>query len=137
MALNVESAIAEALFAHLSGMTDGWPVAWENSAFDPPEPQYYYRVQLIPGPTESAHTDATQYRWFGVFRVFVVVPQKTGSIGALDQAGRIVERFADLSEITSTVGFIQITRRPEVMGGLTDDQTYRVPVDIRYELFSN
>ena len=137
MASNVESAIADALFTHLAGMMDAWPVAWENSAFDPPEPQSYYRVQLIPGPTESAHNDATQYRWFGVFRVLVVVPEKTGTITALNEAGRISDRFADLTEIASIAGTIQITRRPEVTGGLTDDHTYSVPVDIRYQLFSD
>ena len=138
MTVDIERKIIDALNTHLSTITDGWPIAWENVKFKAPSNGRYLRVQHIPAPVVSAHIDATQYQFSGVYQITVVTKVGEGADIATEQVNKVIEHFADLTQITADdAGTIIINRRPVLIGGLQGEKTYEMPIQINYHIFTD
>lgn len=128
-----QTAITDALKAHLSSMSGKPAVVWENQDAMPVTMPYLVATPVRGEPTrlttDGAHT------WPGLLQVSVVVASGTGTRAAYDLAEKVAAHFYG-ANLTPDGGKLRITDRPQIMEGYQDGARYRVPVLIRYSLIA-
>lgn len=137
MTASVESEIIAALCDHLGEMPNAWPIAFENTEYDPPDGQNYLRTQHIPAPPRSHTLERGPTQFTGIFQVTVVAKKGVGTIIPGIEVSKIVQHFDRMTTIGCASGLILITERPASAGGLDGGATYDTPITIQYELIAN
>jgi hypothetical protein len=125
LALGVESDIRTAFAARLDGM--GYPVAWENIDFMPPD-AIWLEAQLFRSGIDRLTTDGA-HRRYGIFQVAVMAPMGKGAFPADAVAEAVQAQFpCDMK-----FGPARVTQMPEIAGGYPDGSFWRVPVSVNFE----
>lgn len=129
-----QTAITDALKAHLSAMSDRPETIWENEHALPGDPPYL-TVATVRAEPFGLTMDGIGHDYTGFLMVNVVVTSGTGTRIAYDLAERIAAHFHG-AEIPADGGRLRISRQPQIMDGYQDGARYRVPVSIRYLLIA-
>lgn len=121
---------------HLESSVAGkWPIAFENSPYDPTG-GVYLEVDLLPAQTDNFTIQGKAKRLEGIYQVTVVTPIGEGSQIARRAADEIAEYFANDTRIDLAGGLppLYVVGHPSVFDGIKDEVSYRVPVSIPYML---
>ena len=128
-----QTAITDALKAHLADMPDKPPVAWENQDSLPGAYPYLIVTPVRGEPARVTHDGV--HRYPGLLQVAVVVAAGTGTRAAYDLAETVAAHFYG-ADLTADGGQLRITDAPQIMDGYTDGARFRVPVLVRYSLIA-
>jgi len=110
----------------------GYPVAWENTKFQPDPDVVYLVPYFMPNVTDSIDLQQKTRIYQGIFQVMVVWPAGMGTIGAKAVAEAIAEAFPNGWETLAGSVRVYTDRPAQVSAGLSDDVSYNVPVSIYY-----
>tara|TARA_R110000772_G_scaffold9385_1_gene30846 strand:- start:7789 stop:8202 length:414 start_codon:yes stop_codon:yes gene_type:complete len=106
------------------------PVAWENAPYTPVENTLYLEETFIPNiknqvGIENSSTDDYE----GIYQVLIKDTRGARRFGAQEQAKLVAEHFPRGAEYTQNSVTVKITT-VQIAQGLTDNNTYNVPVSI-------
>ena len=125
-----QSAITDALKAHLAELPGKPPVVWENADGDLPAAELYFIVQSVHIEPARITMDGV-HRYTGLLQVTVVVPAGKGTRIADDQAWAVSQHFYG-QVFEAGGGRLRITDQPHIRDGYQDGVRWRVPCLIRF-----
>lgn len=125
----VRAALEARLAAWAAARVPALPIAWENTAA--PSAMPYLRVNLLPASTRSDTLDGAHRAFSGVLQAMAVVSPGQGPAVAETIAAELDALFPAALVLTGPPA-IQITEPASTAPALQDDESYRVPVSIRY-----
>ena len=128
-----QSAITDALKAHLAAMPGKPPIVWENIDSLPASLPYLIVQSVHVEPARVTHDGAHRYN--GLLQVAVVVPAGTGTRAADDLAWAISQHFYG-ADFEAGGGRLRITDQPHIRDGYQDGVRWRVPCLIRFSLIA-
>lgn len=128
-----QSAITDALKAHLAALPGKPPVVWENVDSLPASYPYLIVQPVHVEPARVTHDGAHRYN--GLLQVAVVIAAGTGVTAADDLAWAVSKHFYG-QDFEAGGGRLRITDQPHIRDGYTDGVRWRVPVLIRFALIA-
>tara|TARA_R110002020_G_scaffold62613_3_gene167357 strand:+ start:2097 stop:2486 length:390 start_codon:yes stop_codon:yes gene_type:complete len=119
-----------AISAHLNGISQGYPVAWENSTFDPDEAEVYLTEAVVPVSTLATFgSDILD----GFVTVLAMAGKGSGKGPAWQAANDVELRFPKGLRLTRD-GLEVTILRTELGAGFASGERYAVPCSIYYRL---
>lgn len=143
MALSVEAAIMEALFARVALLTVGAQalyapnrIAWPNISFDPPADHNFLRVAFFPNTTNRILIDSDgPHQRIGLLQLSVHWKKNDGETRPRDIAGLVAAHFpADLR--LGTDPSVRITAKPEVADMIIEAARVQIPIMVPWEAWA-
>lgn len=126
--MNTEQ-IYDALCLHLQAMSPRPSIVWENRKWKGSDDTLLI-IEDIPGRPDRRSL-AGVHSFTGIFQVTVAVPLLQG----VDDAKKIITRLQNHFYNYSSQG-LEVRHFPEQKPGYSDGVLYRIPVQVRYQCFS-
>lgn len=137
MTTDVETLIAEALFARVAGLRfdPNLPIAWPNKEFSPPADRKWLRVNDLPLPTQPfALAVGGTNEYTGLVQIDVFRPLGEGIGEARKIAGAIAAAFEPRTKLYGQGLTVKITQAS--LGPIVTDQVaMMLPVTVRWRAF--
>lgn len=113
--------------------------AWENTAFAPVPRVPYQRVHLLPASPDNPTMGDKFYREQGLYQITLVYPVQIGSAAIMTRAELIRSTFPRGASFSNGGITVYIDRTPQIMVPMLEDESYHIPVRIRYraDIFAN
>lgn len=124
-----QTAISDALKAHLALLTDKPAVVWENQDSLPAAMPYLIATTVRGIPDRLTHDGIHAYT--GLLQVAVIVRAGSGSSDAYALAEAVAAHFYG-ADLLPDGGRLRITEQPQILDAYQDGVRFRVPVLIRY-----
>lgn len=118
-------------------VAEGYPVAYQNQDFTPPENGIYLRAYLLPAPTGSDTLAGDHRRYQGVFQVSVVVPTGEGAGQAEDIVGELADLFPLYDRLSLDVFTVVITTPVSQGPEIPEASTFTLPASFSYRADTN
>ncbi|WP_273807277.1 MULTISPECIES: DUF4128 domain-containing protein [unclassified Pseudomonas] len=118
-------------------VAEGYPVAYQNQDFTPPENGIYLRAYLLPAPTGSDTLAGDHRRYQGVFQISVVVPTGQGAGQAEDIVGELADLFPLYDRLTRDAFTVVITTPVSQGPEVPEASTFTLPASFSYRADTN
>lgn len=137
-AVGIESLITEALLQRLAALalTPALPVAYPNVAFTPPVGGSYLEARE---PLRSSTEAIGISRWnehTGIFQIDVVYRAQDGAIAPTEIADKVADWFKRGTRLINGSVRVDINEPPSVAASMADAPYIRIPVSVRYRVFT-
>jgi hypothetical protein len=126
------SAVGAALETQLEAVTPPIATAYENRSFVPTLGTPYQRPFLLPATPNNIEI-GPGYTEQGIYQVNLHFPKNGGAGPAIAQAEKIRAAFPFASSFLNAGVTVNITGTPEIGPARPDDDTFMVPVKIRWQ----
>ena len=132
--MSIHTDIEKALKDRIKLNADLTPVTWPNRSGKTAIPRY--EVQVFRNPTARGTIKAGGGRYSGFAMITYVSESGVGTDTANDEADKVADWFPEDFKMPITGGTVRITETSSIKTGYSDDVSWRVPVDIKFEVLS-
>jgi len=116
--------------------TLGYPIAWQNVEFDPPEELYLAVTYTFRKPNDNSVGDTCKIKNANV-NIYVMEELNVGSGNALEVAYEIEQLFQRGTTMEESNTRLMILNSPQITGAIPTTQRMVIPIIIPVTIFIN
>lgn len=125
--------LLESHFEQAVAAAMGWPIAWPNAEFTPPDNGSFFEFHIMPAQRQILDVQGKMQQFTGAVQISVVVPPGDGTQNTVGIAQQVAEMFSPDTVISGSGLVVSITSFPTVFDGNDFGGGYMVPVSFEYE----